>query len=109
MKLTRLEDITLHKLSKVTLPDGERVDQVDDGVKYDAIIQYLDDKVAVAMYGADINKVHRVATIRNELEHFLLPKVENKQGNISEYIITYNDNNYSILKVTPRYIDMAWR
>ena len=109
MKLTRLEDITLHKLTKVTLPDGERADVPDEGITYQALIQYLDDEVATAMYGADIAKVHRVATIRNELEHFLLPKVENKQGNISDYILSYNGNYYSILKVTPRYLDMRWR
>jgi len=109
MKLTRLEEVTLHKLEKVTLPDGERAEQLDEGVTYQALIQYLDDDVAVATYGADVDKVHRVATIRNELEDFLLPKVANKAGNISDYIITYNGNNYNILRVTPRYIDMTWR
>jgi len=109
MKLTRLEDITLHKITKVTLPDGDRDDQLDDGTTYQALIQYLDDEVATAMYGADVVKVHRVATIRNELEKFLLPKVRNKKDNISNYILSYNDNYYSILKVTPRYLDMQWR
>ena len=46
MKLTRLENITLHKLIKITLPDGERDDQPDEGVTYQALIQYLDDEVA---------------------------------------------------------------
>lgn len=109
MKLTRLEDIKLHKLEKVTLPDGERTEQPDEGVSYQALIQYLDDEVATATYGADVDKVHRVATIRNEMEDFLLPLVENKSGNVSNYIIEYNGNMYSILRVTPRYVDMAWR
>ena len=109
MKLTRLEEVKLHKLEKVTLPDGERTEQLDEGTPYQALIQYLDDDVATATYGADVDKVHRVATIRNELEQFLLPLVENKAGNISDYLLVYNGNMYSIIRVTPRYIDMKWR
>lgn len=110
MKLTRLQEITLYKIKKVTMPDGERTEQMDEGTPYQAIIQYLyDDEVAVAMYGADANKVHRIATLRNELEKFLIPKVRNKVDNVSNYIIKYNDNYYNILQVTPRYIEMKWR
>lgn len=109
MKLIRLEDITLYKLSKTTLPDGERAETLDQGTPYQALIQYLDDEVAVATYGADVNKVHRIATINNKLEKTLIPRVRNKQDNVSNYIIEYNNNQYSILKVTPRYIDIKWR
>lgn len=109
MKLVRLEDITLYKLIKQTKPDGERTETLDEGTPYQALVQYLDDEVAVATYGADVDKVHRIATIHNELEHLLIPKVRNKVDNVSNYIIEYNGNKYSILKVTPRYIDMKWR
>lgn len=51
MKLTRLEDITLYKISKKTLPDGERTDVYDEGTSYQALVQYLtNDEVAVATY-----------------------------------------------------------
>lgn len=110
MKLTRLQDITLYKIKKKTQPDGERTDILDEGTPYQAIVQYLiNDEVAVATYGADVDKVHRICTLHNELEKFLIPKVRNKKDNVSNYIIEYNDNQYSILKVTPRYIDMKWR
>ena len=51
MKLIRLEDITLYKVSKVTKPDGERTDMYIDNKPYQALIQYLiNDEVAVATY-----------------------------------------------------------
>lgn len=110
MKLTRLEDITLYKINKVTLPDGERTEELDEGTPYKALIQYVyNDEVAVATYGADVDKVHRIATLHNELEKLLIPKVRNKKDNVSNYIIEYNGNQYNVLKVTPRYIEMKWR
>lgn len=110
MKLVRLEDIILYKiLGRTTLPDGERTEQLDEGTPYQALVEYLDDEVAAATYGADITKVQRIATVRNQLEHLLLPKVRNKEDNISNYIVEYKNNKFSILRVTPRYIDIKWR
>ena len=110
MKLTRLEEIVLHKIVKVTLPDGERTDSYDEGTPYQALIQYLtNDRVAVATYGADVDKIHRVSTLHNELEKFLISKVRNKQDNVSNYVIKYNGNYYNILKVNPRWLEMKWR
>ena len=109
MKLIRLQNIILYKVTKEPLPDGDRNETLDTGTPYQALIQYLDDEVAVATYGADVSKVNRIATINNELEKLLIPKVNNRDDNISNYIIEYNNNKYSILKVTPRYIDIKWR
>ena len=66
-------------------------------------------KLQLLLIGADVDKVHRVATINHELEKFLIPKVKNKSDNISNYVIRYNGNEYSIIRVTPRYIEMKWR
>ena len=109
MKLIRLQNIILYKITKNPLPDGDRDETLDEGTPYQALIQYLDDEVAVATYGADVSKVHRIATVNNKIEKMLIPKIRNKQDNISNYIIEYNNNKYSILKVTPRYIDIKWR
>lgn len=110
MKLVRLQKIILYKiLGKITLPDGERAEQLDEGTPYQALVEYLDDEVAAATYGADVNKVQRIATINNTLENLLLPKIQNKDDNVSKYIIEYKENRFSILRVTPRYIDIKWR
>jgi len=110
MKLTRLEEIILYKITKTTLPDGERTDSYDEGTPYQALIQYLtNDRVAVATYGADVDKIHRVCTLRHDLEKFLISKVRNKTDNVSNYVIKYNNNYYNVLKVTPRWLEMKWR
>lgn len=110
MKLVRLQDIILYKiLGRTTLPDGERTEKLDEGTPYQALVEYLDDEVAAATYGADVTKVQRIATIHNTLENLLLPKVHNKEDNVSNYIIDYKGNKFSILRVTPRYIDIKWR
>ena len=110
MKLTRLEEIVLYKTIKITKPDGERTDSYDEGKTYQALIQYLtNDRVAVETYGADVDKIHRVSTLHNELEKFLVSKVRNKQDNVSNYVIKYNGNYYSILKVNPRGWEMKGR
>lgn len=100
----------MYRTTKITLPDGERTDSYDEGKSYQAIIQYLmNDRVAVATYGADIDKIHRICTLHNELENFLISKVRNKEDNVSNYVIKYNGNYYNILKVTPKWIEMKWR
>lgn len=110
MRLVRLQNIILYKiLGRITLPDGERTEQLDEGTSYQALIEYLDDEVAAATYGADITKVQRIGTVHNELENLLLSKVNNSDDNISKYIIEYKNNKFSILRVTPRYIDIKWR
>ena len=110
MKLSRLEQIKLYKLVRTKLPDGD-FNTVNELVNtYQAIIQYMyDDEVAVATYGADVDKIHRLGTVHNELELFLIPKIRNKIDNVSNYIIEYNGNYYNILKVTPRYVEIKWR
>lgn len=110
MKLVRLQEIILYKiLGRTTLPDGERTELLDEGTPYQALIEYLDDEVAAATYGADITKVQRIATIHNELEKLLLTKVNNNEDNISKYIIGHKDNKFSILRVTSRHMDIKWR
>lgn len=110
MRLVRLQEIILYKiLGRTTLPDGERTEQLDEGTPYQALVEYLDDEVAHAIYGADITKVQRLGTIHNELENILLPKINNNDDNISKYIIEYKGNKFSILRVTPKFIDIKWR
>lgn len=109
MRVSRLEDITLYKVYKGTKPDGdpnENYEKVDD---YQVIVQYLDDSVSTEMYGANVSKTYRIESIRNELEQLLLPKINNKEDNLSTYLIEYKQNKFAIQRVTPKYIDMMWR
>lgn len=110
MRLIRLEDIKLFAIvSRNNLPDGDPSEQLDEGTPYQAIVQYLDDSVSVAIYGANVNKTYRIETLHNELEKFLLPKINNEPDNLSNYLIEYNGNKMKLLRVTPKYIDISWR
>ena len=109
MQLSRLEDIKLYEITRTILPDGDPSETFDEGTTYQAIVQYLDDSVSAAIYGANVSKTYRIETLHNELEHLLLPKISNKPDNLSNYIIEYLNNKFKILRVTPKYIDMSWR
>lgn len=110
MRLIRLEEATLFSFKKMMLPDSdafEEYTQVEEPFK--VAVQYLDDSVAASIYGANVTKTYRLSSIRNILEKYLLPKVNNTSDNISNYLIEYKGYKYKIVRVTPKYIDMAWR
>jgi hypothetical protein len=109
MRMIRLENITLYKVTKTILPDGDPSEEYDEGTPYQAIVQYLDDSVAAAIYGANVYKTYRIETLHNELEKLLLPKINNSSDNLSNYLIGYNTGKFTIRRVTPKYIDIGWR
>lgn len=115
MRIIRLEDCSLFKLGRTVGEDGDTIETYEKIKEYKVEIQYVDDTLQVdnftyyINYAPDIDKVLRVASIRNELETYLLPKNNNKEDNISNYVLEYKEDKYRILKVTPKYIDVAWR
>lgn len=109
MRLVRLESITLYKIEKSTGPDGDPIEtftKVDD---YKVAVQYLDDSVAAAIYGANVNKIYRISSLKKDLEELLLSKINNTDDNLSIYNVEYKGNKFGLQKVTPKYIDMMWR
>ena len=68
--------------------------------------QTLQDEITSTMYGADVNKMLRIASPLHKLEKYLLPKVDNKVDNVSDYYIFYNDVQYKIIAVRSYYIDL---
>lgn len=109
MRLIRLEQIKLYKKIKVTKSDSDTTEEYNELSIYDAIVQYLDDSVSIEMYGTNVSKTYRIETVNNKLEEFLLPKINNKKDNLSDYLIEYKSNKFAIQRVTPKYIDMMWR
>ena len=115
MRIMRLEDATLYHLIRTVGEDGDTIESYEEVKKYKIELQYLDDNLVVkdnvvrVNYIANVDKTYRVASIRNELEKYLLPKNNNKKDNISDYLLEYNDNKYRIEKVTPKYIEIVWR
>lgn len=109
MRLIRLEDVALYKVVKSTKPDGDPTEEYEKVDDYQAIVQYLDDSVSTEMYGANVSKTYRIETVHNTMEESLLPKINNKDDNLSKYLIEYKQNKFAIQRVTPKYIDMMWR
>lgn len=108
MKLLRkLESVELKKAIYKKQSNGVKtVDSykfVDD---FKVCFQDISDEVSISAYGAEINSIKRLSSIRNELEFFLLPKMDSIEDNISKYVISYNDKNYKIKVVKPHYIDI---
>ena len=115
MRLIRLEDCTLYKLGRTIADDGDTVDSYEKIDDYKVEVEYVDNDVTVSNYGyyenysPKIDKVLRVASTYNQLEKYLLPKINNKEDNLSDYVIEWKEEKYRILKVTPKYIEMTWR
>ena len=76
----------------------------------DGAVQYLaSDEVENSTYGANLLKTYRFKSIYNDLEPFLLEKTNNSPDNLTKYLVEWKGNKYSIVKVTPLYIDIQWR
>ena len=67
------------------------------------------DEVENSTYGANLLKTYRFKSIYNDLEPFLLEKTNNSPDNLTKYLVEWKGNKYSIVKVTPLYIDIQWR
>lgn len=109
MKLLRkLEDIELKKVIYEKQPNGaKKVNSYEKIEDYKVCFQDVSDKVSISAYGAEINSIKRISSIRNELELYLLPKMDSIEDNISKYVISYNTRNYKIRIVKPHYIDIS--
>jgi len=66
----------------------------------------LQDIITTTMYGSDVNKMLRIASPLHDLEAYLLPKVDNKEDNISLYYVFINDVQYKIVAVREYYVDI---
>jgi len=108
MLIKNLKKATLKKATKEKTSTGSLINtsykKIDD---YKIQEQTLQDEVSSNMYGSDVNKMIRVASPLHKLEKYLLPKVDNKEDNISLYYIFYNDVQYKIVAVRDYYIDLS--
>ncbi|MBR4486116.1 hypothetical protein IKS57_01935 [bacterium] len=107
MLLRYLKEVTLKKATKVKQLNGSYKNIYNDIDTYKVQTQDLtDDVVSATIYGANINKILRLSSPLNKLEQYLLPKVDNKQDNISSYYIEFNNKLYKINSVAIDKIDI---
>lgn len=107
MLLRYLKPVTLKKANKVKQSNGTYTNIYDIISVYNVQIQSLtDDTVSATIYGANLNKMLRISSPLQELEKYLLPKVDNKEDNISLYYIFYGTKTYKIVAVSEDRIDL---
>lgn len=107
MLLRYLNLITLNKATKIKNSNGTYTNSYTKIDDYKVQMQNLtDDEISATIYGAKITKMFRLSTPLGNLEEYLLPKVDNKQDNISDYYVEYNDKTYKIVSVSENKIDI---
>lgn len=106
MQLRYTERIELYKVGKTKQPNGVYLDVFVNTNDYIVVVEELVDEVAVSMYGADLNNMLRLKSIKGELEIFLKEKMSNESDNISKYVIVYNGDRYKVKAVRRNWIDI---
>lgn len=107
MLLRYLKPITLKKASKNKQANGTYKNTYSDIKTYRVQLQNItDDEISATIYGAKISKMLRLSSPLSDLEEYLLPKVDNKQDNISDYYIEYRNKTYKIVSVSEDRIDI---
>ena len=106
MQLRYLNKVTLMKGENIPQKNGELVLEYKNIKDYNVQVQNLEDEVSASVYGSNINKMLRLKSPNKLLEKFLMPKVSNKQDNISNYYISYEDSIYKISAVNSVKIDI---
>ena len=110
MLLTKLQSIILYTIESTRGIDGDLIETYEDIFHADGAVQYLaSDEIDSSAYGANLLKTYRFKSIYNDLEPFLLEKTNNSPDNLTKYLIEWKGHKYSIVKVTPLYVDIQWR
>lgn len=100
MKLVRyLKEVNLLKSVNVKQPNGAYIKSYENIGSYKVQEKTLNDEISASIYGANINKMLNLSTALGDLEEYLIPKVDNKEDNISLYFIKIKDKIYKITSV----------
>lgn len=107
MLLRYLKEVTLNKATKIKQSNGTYTNSYTKINDYKVQMQDLtDDVVSATIYGANLSKMSRIISPLHKLEKFLLPKVNNKADNISQYYIFIDNKVYKISSVSETKIDI---
>ncbi len=102
-----LIEVTLKKAIFEKASNGQSIAKEYQNIeKYSVFKQNLEDEISASIYGANINKMLRIESVRHELEGFLCDIIENKEEKISDYFIFYNSVTYKITSVNEFRIDI---
>ena len=106
MLLRYLKNAILKKATKTKQANGTYTESLVDIKAYKVQEQELNDEVSASIYGANIYKMVRIKSVRQELENNLYDKVNNKQDNVSNYYIFIDGRKYKIVSVNLKGVDL---
>ena len=110
MLLTKLQPVILYTITSTRGADGDLIEEYEDIFHAEGAVQYLaSDEIEYSAYGSNLLKTYRFKSIYGDLEELLLEKTNNSPDNLTKYLVEWKGHKYSIVKVTPLYIDMQWR
>ena len=107
MQLRYLKSVDLKKATKEKQPNGTYIETLTLISSYQVQTQELNDDVSVSIYGADLNKITRIKSVKGELEAYLKPKLNNDDDNVSKYYIIMDNIQYKIKSVRENWIDIS--
>src|SRR5574344_1277668 len=106
MQLRYLKSVDLKKAIKTKQPNGTYIDTLTLVSSYSVQTQELNDDVSVSIYGADLNKITRIKSVKGELEVYLKSKLNNEEDNISKYYIIMDGSQHKIKSVRENWVDI---
>ena len=105
-QLRYLIDIELDKETRAKQSNGVSISTYEKVCDYKVQVQELNDQISASIYGADVNRMYRISSPKQEMERFLESKVNNTSDNISLYSFLYNSMRYKIVVVRNNWIDI---
>lgn len=106
MQLRYLQEIVLKKADKKKQLNGTYIDEYKTIDTFKVQFQDLENEVDASIYGSDVINMLRLKSPNLKLENYLIPKVNNKEDNISKYFIFINNVQYKIKAVSKSKIDI---
>jgi len=106
MQLRHLKSFTLYKATKTKQSNGAYIDTFVLQSTYPCQIQEIDDGVSASLYGAKIDKMWRISSIKGQLETFLNSKLVPSSDNVSDYFLVNDGKKYKISTIKFHWIDI---
>ena len=105
-QLRYLKDCVLCSRTRTVQSNGAIKETFADISTYKVQEQDVLDEVSASIYGADISRMLRINSPHNDLENYLISKVNFTQDNITNYAIKLGNFVYEITSVKTHWIDI---
>ena len=105
-QLRYLERIQLDKFTRSKQPNGAYIDTYVKQSDYLVQFEEMSDAISASIYGAKIDRMHRISSPRHVLERVLKTLMNTSSDNVSLYSVLYNNSRYKIVAVKNNWIDI---